>query len=214
MLFAVANSAYREPLHGRWDPRVSTYRESYGGRPVSSGVWTWLVTVISWFKKFSLQFSVCILDNVLLSMYQRRALDNTRSLYIFLTQSPSFRQDIVIATKTDINKAFDTWYIALVSNSFPCLYWIIRFFHVDPQSALVRFKKLIESTTTICLRLTRAYIVKWDFGKISSTDLRPPALTQSEGGSEPGGWLWRSRETDEKFWNKRITMNDISLYAN
>lgn len=61
------------------------------------------MTVISWFKKFSLQFSVCILDNVLLSMYQRRALDNTRSLYIFLTQSPSFRQDIVIATKTDIN---------------------------------------------------------------------------------------------------------------
>jgi len=33
LMFAVSNSAFSEPLHGRWDPRESHYRDSTGNFP-------------------------------------------------------------------------------------------------------------------------------------------------------------------------------------
>lgn len=62
--------------------------------------------------------------------------------------------------------------------------------------------------------LTTEYRVKCDFGWTFSTPFRPGSFDHSAGGCEPSGKASRSRVMEAKFWRRRMSMNDISLYAN
>lgn len=89
----------------------------------------------------------------------------------------------------------------------------MSFFHLYPQTTLDVLRWVMMNICNKCWLRTAKYKVSVAFGQTFSTPFLPGASLNSSGGSVPCGNASSSREIEEKFWRRRMSMKDISLYA-
>jgi hypothetical protein len=103
---------------------------------------------------------------------------------------------------------------SVVGRVSPSYNLILSLGHSHPQPTLVPTCSDDHSFEEKKTGLTWAYIVKWVLGKIFSVAFRPCPSAQVGGGSVSGACASSARLIESNDCNRRIRMNDISLYAN